>query len=190
MHDRCFLGLIFLLSLCLGGPTMAAYSWMTDTKPVLAPSGYRDFCARAGAHCDAADEAAQSVYISSRSMRVLEKYNQKFNKHISYRSDMDLYGRSDYWTVATATGDCEDIALAKRAALIGAGWPPAALWLAIGRDSEGQAHVVLILRADKGDLVLDNRTDRITLWHHAPLRWIARQVPGDSRYWRLVDTLP
>lgn len=180
--------LVFLFSLGLCGPAMAAQPWMTEAKAILAPAGYRDFCARAVALCGAADQPLRKVPVSAAAIEVLEKYNQKFNNHILYRPDAALYGRTDYWVVATTAGDCEDIALAKRAALIAAGWPPGALWLAIGRDTAGQTHAVLVLRSDKGDLVLDNRTSRVTFWHQSRLHWIARQVPGDSHYWRLLET--
>jgi predicted transglutaminase-like cysteine proteinase len=49
---------------------------------------------------------------------------------------------------------------------------------------------VLVLRSDHGDLVFDNRTDDLLLWHETNLRFLARQVPGDPRFWRrLVSPL-
>ncbi len=37
-------------------------------------------------------------------------------------TDQDLYKVAEYWTYPDGRGDCEDIALAKRKALIAAGW--------------------------------------------------------------------
>lgn len=172
------------------GVSHASDAWMATAGSVLAPAGFREFCQRTGAACAVAGRSALIVRLSVEELRALERFNQKFNSSIQYRPDHAVYGVSDYWDIADETGDCEDIALAKRAVLIAAGWPAAALWLAIGKDSVGQAHVVLVVRSNQGDLVLDNRVSGIALWHQTPLRWIARQVPGDSRYWRLLNVRP
>lgn len=168
----------------------ASDAWMATAGSVLAPLGFREFCQRTGAACAATDLSALTVRLSVEDVKALEQFNQKFNDSVRYQPDHAVYGVSDYWDIADKTGDCEDIALAKRAVLIAAGWPSAALWLAIGKDSVGQAHVVLVVRSDRGDLVLDNRVSGIATWHQTPLRWIARQVPGDSHYWRLLNVRP
>jgi len=179
---------LVLISWC--GAAQALDAWMAAAGNVLAPAGFRDFCQRDGPACAAPDGSPVIVPVSRRELLALENFNRKYNGYIRYHSDHAVYGVGDYWDIANGVGDCEDIALAKRAALVAAGWPAAALWLAIGRDSAGQAHVVLVLRSDRGDLVLDNRIGPITLWHRTALHWIARQVPGDGLYWRLLDTRP
>jgi predicted transglutaminase-like cysteine proteinase len=170
----------------LCGHALAKTAWIGDGDLALAPAGFRDFCERSPAMCDLVGGDGDAVALPDLVWIGLEKFNHKFNSWINYQSDASTFGRSDYWTVAEMAGDCEDIALAKRNALIAAGWPAAALWLAIGRDATGDAHVVLIVRSDRGDVVLDNRDDALRLWYQVDLEWLARQTPGDRRYWRLV----
>ncbi|MCA8929602.1 MAG: transglutaminase-like cysteine peptidase [Alphaproteobacteria bacterium] len=176
-----------LIGLWPGERALALPQWLGESGLVPAPSGFQSYCRRTPAACADPTGSPGVVRMSDAAIRQLEKYNQKWNSRIRYRPDGQAYGQSDYWVAAATTGDCEDIALAKRAALVAGGWPAAALWLAIGRDGEGTAHVVLVLRTDRGDLVLDNRLDRVLLWHQAALHWIARQVPGDSRHWRRLE---
>ncbi|MBQ0944954.1 transglutaminase-like cysteine peptidase [Ideonella sp. 4Y16] len=52
--------------------------------------------------------------------------NDFFNQRIGFRSDLDLYGVTDYWaspleTMARGAGDCEDFAIAKYFTLVAAG---------------------------------------------------------------------
>ena len=42
---------------------------------------------------------------------------------VQHRTDLYQYGVPEFWTVAGKFGDCEDYALAKRNALLNAGWP-------------------------------------------------------------------
>ncbi len=57
-------------------------------------------------------------------------------------------------------GDCEDYALAKRAALQRRGIAKSNLLLAVGR-ANGEAHTVLVVRTSNGDYVMDNLTDAV-----------------------------
>jgi predicted transglutaminase-like cysteine proteinase len=81
------------------------------------------------------------------------------NAGVTYQSDAEQYGLPDIWREARlgGAGDCEDIALAKRRALLDAGAPPQALRLAICRTESAEMHLVLIATTDVGELVLDNR---------------------------------
>ncbi len=44
------------------------------------------------------------------------------------------------------------------------GWPPSVFRLAVGKTSWGETHLVLVVRTDKGDLVLDSLDGRIRSW--------------------------
>jgi predicted transglutaminase-like cysteine proteinase len=134
--------------------------------------------------CDGGDGAGRVAKVTPSLISELQSFNQKMNFAISYRPDPEIFGEPDIWTIAVAAGDCEDIALAKREALLRAGWPADALWLAIGQTPSGASHAVLVLRSDRGDLVLDNRSDRVEFWYRSDLRFLARQMPGDRLYWR------
>lgn len=107
------------------------------------------------------------------------------NEATRYVDDMDLYGRKEFWTVARGAGDCEDYALAKRAALLAAGADPAALRLLTAWIASGEYHLVLVVTTTQGDYVLDARhAEPMTRqelemqgyrWHHIEEggRWFA-----------------
>jgi predicted transglutaminase-like cysteine proteinase len=186
---RWILGVIAVLPmLLLFSQGMAASAWLAEKQMVRAPNGYRVFCEDALNFCNQRVDGPSFAMLGPTAYADLNKYNQKSNFDITYTPDNQLYGELDLWKVATESGDCEDIALAKRAGLINAGWPANALWLAIGIGPGGESHVVLIVRSNRGDLVLDNRFSELLLWHETNLRFLARQVPGDARYWRRLAT--
>jgi predicted transglutaminase-like cysteine proteinase len=59
------------------------------------------------------------------------------------------------------TGDCEDFQLLKRRMLVGRGLPRRALRMTVVIDDIGEGHAVLMVRTDRGDLILDNKTNAI-----------------------------
>lgn len=125
---------------------------------------------------------------------LLNRVNQSINMQIRPRDDQDVYGVSEYWTLpltleGTAVGDCEDYALEKRQALIAAGIPERALFLAVGYSLATGRHAVLVVSTDQGDYVLDNMTPYILPWTETPYRWTARQMPGDLLSWRHMAEL-
>lgn len=178
------------LTACLLRSAVAAPSWLAEGEDVTAPLGYIQLCVRSPGMCRRSADDQDVAVVSAAAFTQLEKFNQQVNYSIRYISDSVQYGRADEWVEATIAGDCEDISLAKRSALIHAGWPAAALWLAIGSVRSGEVHVVLILRSDLGDIVLDNRTAALKLWHQANLQFLARQVPGDASHWRRLRSSP
>lgn len=106
--------------------------------------------------------------------------NERINAGTRYRTDLELYQRLEHWEPAAGEGDCEDYALAKRAALLEAKADPARLRLAtcwIG----GEHHAVLIVTTDRGDYVLDNR-------HAEPMTRQALECLGYR--WHLIQEGP
>ncbi|HEV7352118.1 MAG TPA: transglutaminase-like cysteine peptidase [Brevundimonas sp.] len=119
--------------------------------------------------------------------RRVQRINREVNRAIRHREDSAVYGRPDQWALGEAgVGDCEDYALAKRAALIQAGVPARALSIALVETRRGESHAVLLIDTDKGALVLDNLSPWIRRWDQTPYTWIARQTPGDPLTWRAV----
>lgn len=119
----------------------------------------------------------------------VETINAALNRSITPVSDKSLYGRPDVWAVprirrgARPAGDCEDYVLAKREALLRAGFSPDRLSIALARTPQGEDHAVLLLAFPDGDYVLDNRDSRVLHWSQARLVWQARQRPGDLLQW-------
>lgn len=119
--------------------------------------------------------------------RRVQRINREVNRAIRHREDSAVYGRPDQWALGEAgVGDCEDYALAKRAALIQAGVPARALSIALVETRRGESHAVLLIDTDKGAMVLDNLSPWIRRWDQTPYTWIARQTPGDPLTWRAV----
>jgi predicted transglutaminase-like cysteine proteinase len=89
--------------------------------------------------------------------------NRAVNLAIRPMSDLANYGEVDVWssplaTLANGSGDCEDYAIAKMAALKAAGVPSADLRLVILREtSRDEDHAVLAVRLGPRWIVLDNR---------------------------------
>lgn len=86
-----------------------------------------------------------------------ESINTKINESTCYMSDLERVGNVEFWDVALGEGDCEDYALAKRAALIEAGHNVTDLHMAVCTVETGGRHAVLIVVTNQGDYVLDNR---------------------------------
>lgn len=119
--------------------------------------------------------------------RRVQRINREVNRAIRHREDSAVYGRPDQWALGEAgVGDCEDYALAKRAALIQAGVPARALSIALVETRRGESHAVLLIDTDKGAMVLDNLSPWIRRWDQTSYTWIARQSPGDPLTWRAV----
>ncbi|MFN9250057.1 MAG: transglutaminase-like cysteine peptidase, partial [Brevundimonas sp.] len=101
--------------------------------------------------------------------RRVQRINREVNRAIRHREDSAVYGRPDQWALGEAgVGDCEDYALAKRAALIQAGVPARALSIALVETRRGESHAVLLIDTDKGALVLDNLSPWIRRWDQTP----------------------
>lgn len=116
--------------------------------------------------------------------------NELCNSGISYASD----GPRDIWKAAIlgGSGDCEDIAEAKRQMLIQRGWPAGALRLTGMITSSGQDHCVLSIIDSSDPLILDNRTDKVyrqSQLEAAGDRFISRELPG-SMLWERLSGAP
>jgi predicted transglutaminase-like cysteine proteinase len=82
-----------------------------------------------------------------------------------------------------AEGDCKDYVLEKRRALVADGVPAADLSIAIVMTPWGETHAVLLVRTDRGELVLDSLSQWIQPWRKVHYKWIKRQAPGQQLTW-------
>lgn len=168
------------LVLALLQPMMPA---MADTRletsgSFTAPVGFQIFCLTQSSHCRGG--GASQVRLTEAVMDTLKSVNSRVNRAIAPRGD-----RRDEWAVNVSSGDCEDYALTKRAALISAGLPAGALRIAAAKTRSGQGHAVLVVRTDQGDLVLDNLTGTIKPAGQTGLRWVA-MTNADGRSWKAI----
>ena len=125
--------------------------------------------------------------LTERGWQQLVSINDAINTSVMPITDQDLYRVTEYWTYPSGSGDCEDFALEKRRQLIANGWSPSALLMTVVRQQNGEGHAVLMVRTDRGDLVLDNQVGQILVWKDTSYQFIKRQSQTDSRKWVGID---
>ncbi|WP_293506929.1 transglutaminase-like cysteine peptidase [Parvibaculum sp.] len=152
------------------------------------PYGYIGFCIRNPDECaGGTDEPADMVLTPARWAELAE-VNDWVNRAIPQVDDMTLFQRAEWWAIADERGgDCEDLALLKRKMLIERGWSPDQLLMAVVREWNGDGHAVLLVRTDRGEFVLDNKTWDIALWNDTPYQWIKRQSRERPFIWVNLD---
>ena len=114
----------------------------------------------------------------------LVKVQMDVNQDVKYISDMELYGKEEFWERTDDRGDCEDYALEKRERLSKQGWSKLTdLALATCWTELGNFHAVLIAKTDKGAYVLDNRHLSVRSWEDAPYKWDSIQ---EGKEWKEI----
>jgi len=142
--------------------------------------------------------------------KLVNRINRQINAAMIGTTDALAFGRQEFWTMPLSApdrprgrskplADCEDFALEKRKALIAAGIPEDALYLAVAVSEWTGLHAVLVISTDEGDLVLDNMSEWLVEWSKTNYVWIKRQastslfdwvIAGDRTAPRLPNTLP
>lgn len=159
--------------------------YLAGAETVPAMPGFLEMCRWQASLC-ATPPTSASVPDDASLKAQIVRVNHEVNARIIQRTDTQIYGVGDLWRPATTIGDCEDIALAKRLALVAAGFPADRLFLAIANVPSDGLHTVLIARLRAGDMVLDNRFDFVEPVARAGYTWIAVQSISDPMEWRTV----
>ena len=55
--------------------------------------------------------------------------------------------------------------------------------MTVVREANGNGHAVLMVRTDRGDLVLDNQDGMIQLWSDTPYQFLKRQSQHHAGEW-------
>ncbi|WP_291361788.1 transglutaminase-like cysteine peptidase [Devosia sp.] len=153
------------------------------------PVGHAEFCNSRPDECRANANPVAMVSLTEGLWQQLLSINAGVNQHVVPVTDQDLYQVAEFWTYPNGYGDCEDYALAKRRELVNAGWPPSTLLMAVVKQANGEGHAVLMVRTDRGDLVLDNQVGSVDLWSQTPYKFIKRQSQADAGQWvDMIDT--
>jgi predicted transglutaminase-like cysteine proteinase len=145
-----------------------------------------EFCERTPQECAQGQQEEQRFHASRERLAQLDFVNRAVNHEIEPVTDIELYGLTDYWTIPTTKGDCEDYVLLKRKRLMALGWPASALLITVVRDERGEARA-LTARTMQGDFILDNKTDEIKIWHNTRYEFIMRQSYLNPRIWMSLD---
>lgn len=180
---RAALALIGAMALSgLGGaPVQAGSGFMVPQRISPPPSGARSLC---GTYSWACAGDRQARLAPRAAFDVVRRVNLAINARFDEISDARQYRQTEYWALPTRRGgDCEDFALAKKQALMKAGVAPSQLLIATALDKKRRAHAVLIYRSERGDLVLDNQTDRILAWDRTGYVFLRMQDPANPARW-------
>lgn len=151
---------------------------LVEVKNTTGPRVHRRFCRENPSHCLAGQ--VETINLNLLQHDQVAELNRAVNAQIKPRQEA-----KDIWSVNVLAGDCEDYVLTKRAKLIGLGFAPGALRIALTRTPSGVGHAVLVVRSADGDLVLDNRTDHILRFYESDLRFVAMSG-SDPMQWAYV----
>lgn len=150
---------------------------MRTSGYAFAPPAFYAFCKDRPGLCSTQGGKTQ-MHLDAHRLRQLRTINRSVNQAVRQRQD-----RQESWTLPGAGGgDCEDLAILKKAELMKQGWPASTLLLTVGT-LNNTGHTVLTVRTDRGDLILDNLTNQIKPWSRTPYRYFARQeqnAAGDT----------
>ena len=148
------------------------------------PYGYVQFCIARPKHCKGDGKTSSRVRATKARLSELDFVNRQVNEAIEPIEDSKQYGVEEFWTIPTSgKGDCEEYVLVKRERLIKRNWPTGALLITVVLDENRQGHAVLTARTSAGDLILDNKHDKIKLWSKTPYTYIMRQSYLDPNVW-------
>jgi len=151
---------------------------------VRAPIGWSGFCIEYPDQCRAGASEPREIVISQTAWRDLLRVNRWVNRAVIPMTDMEHWGTVEKWSLPTdGYGDCEDYALMKRKMLVDAGWPREALLMTVVRDKDGEGHAVLTVLTDKGDFILDNKTENVLFWTETGYSFVKRQSQANPNIW-------
>lgn len=146
------------------GPEDAIPQWQRVRAAIAAEAPAVSACAREPARCRDPGAAAWVALLARLAPATPDEQIREVNRFVNrwtYRTDLDVYGRSDFWATPlqffARSGDCEDYAIAKYESLRRLGFPADRLRLVVLEDTRrGLAHAVLVVYAGADVLILDN----------------------------------
>jgi predicted transglutaminase-like cysteine proteinase len=159
---------------------------MPTGAPAIPPAGFLGFCAKHLPECLGRPQDVSAIPLTNAARQALEAVQTRINAAITPRLDPN-----HVWDYSTdGTGDCNKYALTKRRELIAQGFTREMLLLATATTERGEGHLVLVVRTDHGDLVLDNRVQHVVDWSMLPYRWISIQSPQNFVRWVSILSQP
>jgi predicted transglutaminase-like cysteine proteinase len=164
----------------------AAWSQIPTGTPAVPPGGFLGFCAKHLSECLSKSQEPSVLELTDARRRTLEDVQATINAAIKPREDP-----AHVWDYSTdGTGDCNKYALTKRRELVAQGFPRDTLLLATATTERDEGHLVLVVRTDHGDLVLDNRVSRVVDWSVLPYHWISVQSQQSAVRWVSILSRP
>ena len=144
-----------------------------DAKPLAA---WTEFCQRVPSECAVDPSEPAQVQLTPRTWNAIVAINNRVNGSLRAMTDEDHWGLADRWDLPSdGAGDCEDFQLLKRRLLAQEGLPRRAMRMTVVIDGRGDGHAVLMIRTDRGDFVLDNKTNAIRPWYETGYVFVKRE---------------
>ncbi len=138
--------------------------------------GWTQFCQENRSECAVNVSEADTIDLTAQAWKTIVSVNSKVNSSIKAVTDADHWGVVDTWGFPDdGKGDCEDFQLLKRRLLVEAGLPRRAMRMTVVIDELGEGHAVLMVRTNRGDFVLDNKTSSVLPWHRTGYVYIKRE---------------
>lgn len=147
------------------------------------PIGHFEFCKANPTECGIRTADSGPEHLTGALWQQIDAINLSVNKAVKPMNDIDVYGKDEVWAYPDGVGDCEDYVLEKRRELSAKGISLSNLLITVVRKPDGEGHAVLTIRTDKGDLILDNLTDRVRRWDDTGYRYLKRQSTEHTGRW-------
>jgi predicted transglutaminase-like cysteine proteinase len=166
------------------GPLLPEDGSVVETGPAVKPvAAWNEFCARMPAECTVDTREPATIALNAAVWRTLTSVNRRVNARIKPITDQAHWGVLDRWDYPDdGFGDCEDYQLLKRRMLVERGLPRRALRMTVVIDDIGEGHAVLMVRTDKGDFILDNKTNSVLSWRATGYAYIKREGQDGPRW--------
>ena len=173
MGRRLWIVLASLLA-AVSSANAGPHLFRDNEAPPLA--GWVEFCNRNPDECVVDRSQPEILPLTEDLSALLSSVNLTVNRALIPVTDQNHWGIVELWSYPTdGMGDCEDYQLLKRKLLREAGLPQRALRMTVVIDENGEGHAVLTVRTDRGDLILDNKTDDVLEWFRTNYRYIKRE---------------
>ncbi|MEA1833596.1 transglutaminase-like cysteine peptidase [Methylobacterium durans] len=166
------------------GPALPEEGTPVETGPAVKPvAAWNAFCARMPAECTVNTAEPAFIHLDAAIWRTLTSVNRRVNARIKPITDQAHWGVIDRWDYPDdGFGDCEDYQLLKRRMLVERGLPRRALRMTVVIDDIGEGHAVLMVRTDRGDFILDNKTNTVLPWTRTGYSYVKREGQDGTRW--------
>lgn len=147
------------------------------------PKAFYLFCAKFSRQCVRAGVDG-SMALNEQRWSQLVRVNERVNRSIKVRPEP---AGIDVWKLGAKEGDCDAFAIQKRKELMDLGWSASALLLTVVYPGLSEAHLVLTVRTDHGEFVLDNLRDAVLGVEAVGYQFVMRQSAIHPRLWVSIE---
>ena len=154
----------------------AASELVASTRQAKPIPAWAEFCKRYSTECTVDASQPAVITLTALTWNTILEVNRRVNKSVRSLPDRDHWGVTDRWDLAEdGSGDCEDFQLLKRKLLADAGLPRRAMRMTVVIDEVDDGHAVLMIRTDRGDFILDNKTNAVLPWSKTGYIFVKRE---------------